>query len=385
MRLHSISGRVSDVDRALVDLVAAFPAARPEPAARQLAERLSPSGSEELCRFLVDRRLTHVYAAVCAPVLQEFGPVPFRRAQRFIDEMTALHLSELAGVSDDFAVAGIDYRVPKGIVFPLTVYPQLPVAFSGDVDVLVRSADLAPARDILTARGYQQGLVVRGNAPMRLPRQQVERLEAAVWMHGQTAAYTKLVRTPHLDQDADFARRMFPFHVVVAGGRVHLRPTFDLHYSLNGLTEDTGRGDRPDEELWWANAQLIRGTSGSFPALSDLTLSWFIPYHLYMDLALYRDRNWKLIADLIAFARTGRLDFPELAAVAGKFAAIRPAVYYVYRALQVGFHVPVPREFLDTVSEPSDAYGADLGDVLPAMMLGQRCEFHVASEGEGNR
>lgn len=372
MRLNSRSPEVDPWTAALVRILRSFPDPLPAAVAAELLPVVDP-GAQETCARFVDRRIAHVLQAAFRNTGISVAS-DLSLAQNVIDAISECHWAELATLSAAFEEEGIDFQIPKGLFFPAAVYPDLPRPFSGDLDVLVRLGDFDRARKIVEGLGYRQGLVVRKNAPVQLPVGQVAILAASPWFHGQTPAYTRLVRAPFLDRHIDFVRRMFPFHVVVASGHAYLRPAIDLHYSLNSLAEDTGRHERPDESVWWADAQTVRFGDGSFPAPSDLTVSWFAAHHLYTDAMLYGDVSWKLVADLVAFVRAGRVDFPALASLAHEYGALRPALYFTYRALAALFGLDVPEDFLRATAAASRAQASDLGDLLP-VLLGVRCEF----------
>ena len=62
--------------------------------------------------------------------------------------------AELLGVIGALGAAGVDSLPVKGIVLARTLYGSLALRSSADLDVLVRPADLAPARAALRARGF---------------------------------------------------------------------------------------------------------------------------------------------------------------------------------------------------------------------------------------
>ena len=87
----------------------------------------------------------------------------------------------------------------------------------------------------------------------------------------------------------------------------------------------------------------------------------------------------KLLGDLIALAKAGRIDFGALAGIATEHIALAPSLFYIFRMLRSSFGIDVPSEFIEAVNIPVHASGtdfADFGDPL-AKILGVRFEVTV--------
>jgi|SRR5690606_34215458 len=368
---------VSGPNAALIRLMAAYPDRLDADEADRVLAAIA--NGDDPCRVLLDRRIVHVAAVTCSAAATMAMPGSRWSSMRLlVDAIADVQLKEYIRVRTALDEAGIEALVPKGLFFTATVYPHLPRPFSGDVDLLVRRADLKRAHEEIMRLGYSEGLVVRRSKPVKLPGTHVERLRRSPWLFGQLPPLSRLVRAPELDEHATTAQLLFPFHIVVAGGQVYLRPSFDLHFSLNLLGDDDGTRQRPTEADWWSSVRRVRYRGATLDVPSDTVVAWAVAYRWYHDAMLFCDTSWKGLADLLALVHLGRVDFGALADTVGRLSALRPPVFYVYRILRQVFGAPVPHGFLTEISEQTTTPLSDLGDVLPRL-VGVRPEYTIVN------
>ncbi|GAA2357083.1 hypothetical protein Cme02nite_50580 [Catellatospora methionotrophica] len=374
MWMHASPRPLNGLAALAVRALRVFPQRLPaEQAARVLAELGEPAASGDgLVPLLMSRRLSHVVRAVCGE-LDEIGGAgsDLTRLQQVATAMADLHLEQLRLVQAELGAKGVPVLVPKGVFYAATVYPHLEPPFSTDVDLLVRSGDFDTTCDTLRRLGYIDDLIVRANVPLKLPPAVAAREGASFGHFGQSRSWVKLVRTPHLDEHADFIARTLPGEVVLLGGQVHLCALFDVHHNLNSVHDPTAAAFRPTEADWWQHPQRVAYRGVAFDAISDVTAAWFAANHFYTDVMLYGDPNLKILGDLAALTRAGRVDWPALADIAQRHVALRPPLGYVFRMLGGVFGCEVPGDFLAALAVPAprnSAHFADFGDPLARVL-----------------
>ena len=359
---------IPDEAALLLDLLRGFPDRASVPA--RLRESLDRGDQvDELVKRLVDLRLLHLLAPLArrSPALRENRT--FAGCQQMIAAMATTHLAELAALTEVLTAQGVPTLVMKGLAVSTVAYADLPFAFSGDVDLLVRREDQGIVHEALQRLGFREGLVVRESTPARLSADQLSAHERSLWLFGQSPARTKLVRAEQLDHLADLARAAFPYHVVVTSHHeVYLRPSFDVHYSLNTLTDGTPRDGRPQPVDWWGDPRTVERGPARFQIPNPGVLAWFLPYHAYLDLKLYRQSIWKLIADIVALCRAGLVDTRCLVDFAGRRPAVGPAVHWIYRFLGGALGVNGLTELVDATSFRRPPPATDFGDVIPDLL-----------------
>ncbi|GHJ47521.1 hypothetical protein Cs7R123_48630 [Catellatospora sp. TT07R-123] len=383
MWIHASPAPVTGLAALAVRSLREFPRRLPAAAAANVLSSLGdlPPDGTGLLRLLMSRRLAHIVRAVCGELPAIGGPdTAMSRLQEVAVALADLHLSELRVLREELAAKGVPLLVPKGTFYAASVYPQLEPPFGVDVDLVVRREDVEAVDATLRRLGYTDDLAVRSNLPVRLPPARVAEENAGFGYFGQGRGFVKLVRTPALDGHADFLRQVLPGYVVLlGGGQAYLCPSFDVHHSLNSLHDTPGAGFRPGEDDWWRAPQQVRYRGVEFEAPDDVTVAWFAANHLYADVMLFGDGNLKILGDLIALVRAGRVDWAALAEVAGRHVALRPPVFYVFRMLRGVFGCDVPADFLAALDVPSprdSAHFADFGDPL-ARLLDVRAELTV--------
>lgn len=369
-----ISGSSAIAIRTLTAFPYQLPKAHAEAAVAEFAD------DRALAEAVIPKRLTHVVRATCgkAAIVADSGGT-LAMYQMFADAILDEHMRELREILADLEHAGIQVVIPKGIFFAASVYPQLETPFSADVDLLVREADVAAASAVLASHGYRTDLVLLDNTPVALPESVLEARDSELGHFGQNGDFVKLVRADALDLHQEFGRRFLPRAVAIVSGQVYLRVAFDLHSTLNSLHDKAGSRFRPCEQHWWSATQQVRLRDVTFAAPADTTIAWFAANHMYTDAMLFGDQKLKLLGDLIALVKAGRVDFEALAAIATDYIALAPSLFYIFRMLRSSFGLDVPREFIDAVNVPVHDSGtdfADFGDPL-GKILGLRFEVTI--------
>jgi hypothetical protein len=370
----SLPGRSAVAVRTLAAFPQQLPKARAEEVVAEFTDDLA------LTEAVLPRGLAHVVRATCGQAaIVGGGNSALAIYQLFADAIIGQHLRGLRAVIADLDDRGIRVMVPKGIFFAASVYPQLDTPFSSDVDLLVRESDVAAASAVLAGHGFRTDLVVRNSTPLVLPESVLESRRSELGYFGQGAEFAKLVRAEELDPYQEFGRRFLPGKVAIVNHQVYLHTALDLHMTLNSLHDKAGSRFRPCEQDWWSATQQVSLHDVSFTAPADTTIAWFAANHLYTDVMLFGDRHLKLLGDLIALVKAGRVDFAALAGIASGHVALAPALFYIFRMLRSSFAVDVPSEFIDAVDIPVHTSGtdfADFGDPL-AKILELRFEVLV--------
>lgn len=324
---------------------------------------LSRHTPRALLKSLVNSKLLHAL-----PPEQAFSAAQDQRlfeGLHFITRsMGHLHIRELGElIAASTRSSRTPFLVTKGLPLARNTFPSYGWPFSGDVDLITRLSDIDGVRSHLERLGYMKGLVIRDSMANRWPDAAIARVSDRLWNFGQLPPYSKLHRTPWLDVFSDVVRDFFPFHCVVsADGAVYVRTSFDVHYSLNTLTDDPNFGDRPTEEEWWEGYAEYSLLGVEIPCVSSRTWSWYLAYHAYHDLKLFGQPAWKSLFDLAGLVRCGAVDFAWLSEYAVARPSIAPSVYWIYEFLRdfalvtVGL-APLPEE----VKRP---LGADFGSCV---------------------
>lgn len=378
MRLTGDEIPISGSSAVAIRTLTAFPYQLPKAIAEAVVAGFADDRA--LAEAVIPKRLTHVVRATCgqAAIVGDSGSA-LAMYQMFGDAVNDLYLRELREILADLERTGIQVLVPKGIFFAGSVYPQLEMPFAADVDLLVREADVAATSAVMASHGYRTDLVILDNTPVALPESVLDARNSELGHFGQSGDFLKLIRAEALDPYQEFVRRFLPRAIAIVSGQVYLRLAFDLHDNLNSLHDKAGSRFRPGEQHWWSATQQVRLRDVTFTAPSDTTIAWFAANHMYTDVMLFGDRKLKLLGDLIAFVKAGRVDFEALAAIATDYIGLAPSLFYVFRMLRSSFGLDVPREFIDAVNIPVHASGtdfADFGDPL-AKMLGLRFEVII--------
>jgi hypothetical protein len=180
---------------------------------------------------------------------------------------------DLAALLERLAAAGVDAMPIKGPVLAISAYGDLALREFGDLDIVVRAADLARARELFAGWGFEPA--------------------TALTAAGERA----LLATDH--------------HValVATGGRL----TVELHWSLDNLRP----GSRLDGEWVWANARRVPLLGREVPALSWSALLVYLcvhgAKHEWSTLGWVRD-----VGGVLASAPPGELDAaPAIARAVG--------------------------------------------------------------------
>lgn len=378
MRLTGDEIPISGSSAVAIRTLTAFPYQLPKAVAEAVVSEFADDRA--LAAAVIPRRLAHVVRATCgqAAIVGDSGSA-LAMYQMVADAINEQYLRELREILADLESAGIGVLIPKGIFFAASVYPQLETPFSADVDLLVREADVAATSAVLASHGYRTDLVILDNTPVALPESLLEARGSELGHFGQSGDFLKLIRAEALDPHQEFVRRFLPRALAIVSGQVYLRAAFDLHSSLNSLHDKAGSRFRPCEQHWWSAPQQVRLRDVTFTAPDDTTIAWFAANHMYTDVMLFGDQKLKLLGDLIAMVKAGRVDFEALAAIATDYIGLAPSLFYVFRMLRSSFGLDVPGEFIDAVDIPVHASGtdfADFGDPL-AKILGLRLEVFI--------
>jgi len=285
-----------------------------------LRARREPAQAEALPALLRDLDLRSLAAVVgeerLAPLLHRsplpaLGPLPpavaasLEQSYRANALRNLLLLRELRGCLDDLARAGIEAIVLKGAALAEGVYRNPALRPMGDLDLLVRRAEVEPARRVLAARGFELGRAE--THPGALVEHENEIL---LWKPGR------------------------------------VRVDLDLHWSL---IDSPFHQQRTPEEWFWqtARAAAIGGAPARVLGAEALVL------HLCAHLALHHGGTgllwWNDIAEVLA-AEGADLDWGELAARAQDFGLLLP-VRQVLAALAVEWGAPVPAAALRDLEE----------------------------------
>jgi Uncharacterised nucleotidyltransferase len=378
VRLRGAAIPIAGASAIAIRTLTAFPQQLP----KALAEEAVAEFEDDLAlaEAVIPRGLAHVVRTCCgrAAIFQDDSNA-LAMHKVFSDAIIEQYLCELPRVIADLHNKGIQAMIPKGLFFAGSVYPQLDAPFFNDVDLLVRDADVALASAVLADHEYRSDLVVMDNTPVMLPESVLKARNSELGNFATIGNFSKLVRAEALDPYHKFARRFLRWQVAIVNRKAYLCQTFDLHRSLNSVHDEAGSRFRPREQDWWSATQKVSLRDVDFAAPTDTTIAWFAANHLYTDVMLFGDRNLKLLGDLIAFVKAGRVDYDILAGVASDHIALAPSLYYIFRMLRSSFGVEVPSDFIDALNLPVHSSGtdfADFGDPL-AKILGLRFEVAV--------
>jgi hypothetical protein len=193
------------------------------------------------------------------------APVLARLRARFdanaLRNVTLAH--DLAALLERLAAAGVDAMPIKGPVLAISAYGDLALREFGDLDIVVRAADLARARELFAAWGFEPA------TPLT------------------TAGERALLASDH--------------HIPLVGPGARL--TVELHWSLDNLRP----GSRLDGEWVWANARRVPLLGREVSALSWSALLVYLcvhgAKHGWSTLGWIRD-----VAGVLASAPPGELD-----------------------------------------------------------------------------
>jgi hypothetical protein len=217
---------------------------------------------------LLTRYLGESAEGVPAAVLQRLRA---RFDANALRNVTLAH--DLAALLERLAAAGVDAMPIKGPVLAISAYGDLALREFGDLDIVVRAADLVRARELFAGWGFEPATP----------------LTAA----GERAL---LASDHHIP-------------LIGPGGRL----TVELHWSLDNLRP----GSRLDGEWVWANARQVPLLGREVSALSWSALLVYLcvhgAKHWWSTLGWIRD-----VGGVLASAPPGELDAaPAIASAAG--------------------------------------------------------------------
>ncbi|WUS99711.1 nucleotidyltransferase family protein [Streptomyces sp. NBC_00708] len=349
--------------------LAPFPgeAAKPH---RDCFDRLLEShGAGTVYSYLRQRNIinaTLVSHAGHPAVADEDGPFQLYRTAAL--EIREIHRSELAAISREFDAQDVPLIVYKGLALDaLTDNTDAP-SFSNDIDLLVRKDSLADARRILESSGYEVGIRIDNGRVRRMPARISRMTEESVYSYGQVQPYHRLVPVPALEGLSDRVQALMPRTFCTVSGRLHLRISVDLHYSLNLLTEDIGTRVKPGEDTWWDDTQEIRVGGATVRTLSDAVLSWALLHRLYVDCTVLQETGLKSLCHIKLLWHRGRFDVAGVHEAGRRHPYLAPSLHQALRAVDticdLGLQGLVdPREFRSAAAPLMN-----VGDCLPALL-----------------
>jgi hypothetical protein len=292
-------------------------------AARRKLGELAPAEWEAL----LEAALSHELDALLHHVLESFAPplaIP-EHVHQLLQERAAVHglrtallERELHQVLDAFARAAIDAIVLKGACLAWNVYPEPALRSMGDVDLLVRTADLERARDVLLDLGYAPGDYV---ATHHLP---------AMRKPGAT--------------------------------------TIEVHWTI----ERASSPFRIDVAALWARAVPARVAGRPVLSLSPadllIHLSLHVAYHHRFCVDSRQGIDLKHLYDVLALMRrpAAAIEWGELCRTATEWGAA-PYVYAVLDLVEQLFGVPIPPQAASGLEH--DARDERVAEVVAAGVL----------------
>jgi Uncharacterised nucleotidyltransferase len=286
---------------------------------------------------------------------------------------------DLVEALDAADLAQLPIALPKGLAHALDLYPHQPVLMA-DVDVLIRERDREAMAELLTALGFRRGLALHDGAFLRASTSTIAAVEASVPHYGELHPFSKVHRFEELEPHRAFLASHLASSFVLTPQGIYRLGTFDVHYSLNPMSNGNPLGDRPQEAYWWRESRRLPIGERDAVALSYDVLAIMLPYRLYHELHSLGGRSLKPLGDLVALLRLREIDFDRLVGTAIELGAVRPALFYVYRFLAQFCRVAIPDEVLAALRSPSEqSFYADWGDIWPAA-LGIRALFDLNVE-----
>ncbi|MPY55843.1 nucleotidyltransferase family protein [Streptomyces spongiae] len=296
-----------------------------------LVDRL---GIDRVFAFLRHRGVAHAALAAFGRHGQVSAPDgPFAIYHRVSQVMDRTHRREVARIAKAFRAAELPLVAFKGVTMNAALGRTLTPAYSGDVDVLVRSHDLTRARDAMQDLGYGTALRLRAGRAHKMPPSVLEATENSVYSFGQLTPLDRLVPAAELEDQSTRVLALFPAFFCRISGKLHMRLSVDLHYSLNHLSDDIGTRVKPSEEVWLEDVQTVDIEGTEVVTLSPKTLSWVLPHRLYVDTALLQDSSLKTLCHLKLLWHHGRFDGEYVRHVAQRYPYLAPSLYYALRAM----------------------------------------------------
>jgi hypothetical protein len=292
----------------------------------------------------------------------------FALTHQVAQAVTEAHKGELCRLALAFREAGIPLITFKGVALNVLLGNVDAPSYGNDVDVLVPSESLAAARDKFHSLGYTTGLLIRKGRPYRLPPSVVEMREKSIYYYGQVVPLSFLFPVPALEAISSRVLQYFGQTFCSLEGRLHLRLSVDLHYSLNHLTDDLGTRSKPGEQAWLSNTQTIGIDGVDVDTLGPETLSWVLAHRLYVDVSLFQDTSLKALCHLKLLWHHGRLDSDHVRDIALRYPHLAPSLYYTLRAMdQLCGTRAQPALDPDRIRSAA-APLLNVGDCLPAML-----------------
>lgn len=265
----------------------------------------------------------------------------------------------------------IEFLLPKGLVFTLAHYPHVPTLMS-DIDMLVRVADVEATERIFGRLGYHKRLCVRDGKFRPVNRATVRAVEATPAYYGELFPYTQIYECDFSKAECDFFDRYRRNHFArTERGRLYGLIEFDLHYSLNPLSDAAAPPDRPGEDTWWESRCSVEAKGVVLPTLTPEALAVVLPYRFYHELMSHGGRSLKPLGDIVALFATTPIDWDWILQAGVTYGHVRPALFYVYRWLGMLAALDVPENVLNALSEPTHSPYSDWGDFLP-LAFGRR-------------
>lgn len=349
----------------------------------RFARLVRSHGAAAVFGYLRRRRIVHAALASHADhpaVADEAGPFwLYRQAGLAIRE---LHRAELPRLAAAFATDGVPLIAFKGLVLDLLLGNTAAPTLGGDIDLLVRRETLPAARDLVQSLGYAADLRIETGRVRRMPTQLTRLTEESIYSFGQCQPYDRLVPAPRLQPLAERVRALLPANFCTVDGRLHLKISVDLHYSLNLLTDDTGLRVKPAEDAWWAGLQAVPVGDAQLHTLSDEVLSWALLHRLYVDTMVLQETTIKTLCHVALLHTHGRLDVGRIHEAARRYPYLAPSLHYALRAADqlcelglAGLVDPAPLRMVNTPT-------MNVGDCLPTLLdLGVAFEL---ADGDGD-
>ncbi len=375
----SVADRIGLIRSTLVP----FPAAAGGVHRDRFGRLVERYGADAVFGYLRRRRITH--AALVShgdhpAVADDSGPFwLFRQAGSAIREV---HRRELPRLAAAFAARGVPLVAFKGLMLDLALGNTDAPTLGGDIDLLVQRDTLPAARDVMASLGYEVDLRVESGRVRRMPARLTRLTEGSIYSYGQCQPYDRLVAVPELDPLADRVRALLPANFCLLDGRLQLKLSVDLHYSLNLLADDAGLRVKPGEDAWWAAPRTVPVDGTPVRTLGDEVLPWVLLHRLYVDAMVLQETTIKTLCHLKLLHAYGRLDVGHVRAAARRYPYLAPSLHYALRAADQLCELGLDRTGLAEPAELRAAHAPtmNVGDCLPTLLdLG--VGFELADSG----
>jgi hypothetical protein len=260
-------------------------------------------------------------------------------------DLWAFQLEALHEILGAFASFNLHAVVFKGAELVTRFYPDSPLGFFVDVDVLINREQIQLAKKVLYGLGYIQSFFDPTSFNL-LPRdvRDVGTLEAS---HYELAPFCKTHSYPCPPQYLDVLARRAQHPAYVKDGALSVVMEIDIHHNV---AIDTNAGPLLQRAV---NSSCLQGQT-----LSDSDHLWVNCSRYYNEVALFGKRTLRPLV-YTAPLLYGRIDWDIVLASAREH-ELSASLYYPLRILEAITRTVIPREVLSALN-PRLSSGRDFG------------------------